>query len=310
MIRLESNNKSCNSHFVDVRRIETRIRNVLRLGYVTSRGSRINLSNSVRGYLNYLLLGNNLEQLIVCDASNLNGIIGYINANHPNILISGSDDNAVVKNVFVNHGYEKMDKHKFINYLGLDTCPYCNRSYIYTLSRSSRIKPEIDHFYPKSRYPFLAISYYNLIPSCQTCNGIGGKHDKDPIPEGLVNPYLLSSSDFKFSYKIKSINFLNPRIDKKSVDVLFKKNIAGHLNVFKLQELYQEHSDHIIELIIKSKISYSDIYRKYLGSYKGLNLSDKEIDRLIIGNYTTEEELHKRPLAKMYRDIGKELGLI
>ncbi|MFX8327742.1 hypothetical protein ABTL71_18955, partial [Acinetobacter baumannii] len=82
-----------------------------------------------------------------------------------------------------------------------DTCPYCNRSYIYYISRRKEIKPQIDHFFPKSKYPFLAMSFYNLIPSCQTCNGFGAKEEKDPLTEGLINPYLLKTTDFSFSYK-------------------------------------------------------------------------------------------------------------
>ena len=31
-------------------------------------------------------------------------------------------------------------------------------------------KKQIDHFFPKRKYPFLALCYYNLIPSCDICN--------------------------------------------------------------------------------------------------------------------------------------------
>jgi len=41
-----------------------------------------------------------------------------------------------------------------------------------------------------------------------------------------------------------------------------------------------------------------------------LNFSSSKIDRLIIGNYSELNELHKRPLSKLYRDIAIELGLI
>lgn len=29
---------------------------------------------------------------------------------------------------------------------------------------------ELDHYYPKSKYPFLCVSFYNLIPICSSCN--------------------------------------------------------------------------------------------------------------------------------------------
>ena len=74
--------------------------------------------------------------------------------------------------------------------------------------------------------------------------------------------------------------------------------------------MYQQHTDHVLELIVKSKVAYSDKYRTYLHSFKGLEFSDAEIDRMILGNYTKEDEIHKRPLAKLYQDSGVEVGVI
>ncbi|QHC85771.1 hypothetical protein AS589_13765 [Empedobacter brevis] len=156
------------------------------------------------------------------------------------------------------------------------------------------------------------MSFYNLIPSCQTCNGFGGKEEKDPLIEGLINPYLLKNSDFSFTFEPVPSRIISTLLDKNSIKVEIIKNIPGHLEVFKLQDLYELHSDHVVELIFKSKIKYSDTYRNYLKKYKekGLEFCDNEIDRMILGNYAKEEEIHKRPWAKLYQDIGKELGLI
>ncbi|QOD00878.1 hypothetical protein [Pseudomonas putida] len=52
-------------------------------------------------------------------------------------------------------------------------CPYCQQSLaitIYKDLKSKSLRPTLDHFYPKSEYPYLALSLYNLIPSCHTCN--------------------------------------------------------------------------------------------------------------------------------------------
>jgi hypothetical protein len=74
--------------------------------------------------------------------------------------------------------------------------------------------------------------------------------------------------------------------------------------------LYEKHEDHVLELIYKSQIQYSEKYREHLTKFPRLNLSDSEIDRMIIGNFAELDELHKRPLSKLYRDIAIELGLI
>ena len=54
--------------------------------------------------------------------------------------------------------------------LSVKVCPYCNRMYTTTLYGKKRVRPDFDHFYPQSRYPYLAVSLFNLIPSCNVCN--------------------------------------------------------------------------------------------------------------------------------------------
>ena len=172
------------------------------------------------------------------------------------------------------------------------------------------INPQIDHFFPKSLYPYLAVSYFNLIPSCQTCNGFGAKENKDPIIEKLVNPYLIKDDDFRFAIKINSIDIYNPVFDPSNFDLILKKKIEGHVKTFKLEGFYEKHKDHVFELIIKSKLKYSEKYREYLKSLIGHSFCSEDIDKMIIGNYSRVSEIHKRPLAKLYQDIAKELKLI
>lgn len=54
-----------------------------------------------------------------------------------------------------------------------DLCPYCQQAMAFTIHRDSdgkAFRPTLDHFYPKSQYPYLSLSLYNLIPCCHTCN--------------------------------------------------------------------------------------------------------------------------------------------
>lgn len=255
---------------------------------------------------------NKLKPLITVHTDLLERWIKILITKRPNYFNKWHDDNLVLRNIFIDNAYDSksFDKWEFINTINVSTCSYCNRNYIYTTHKNKDIKPEIDHFYPKSKYPLLGLSYFNLIPSCKSCNGFGAKEEKDPFDENLVNPYLLKYDDFVLSHRIKNIAIINPLSGKSDVEVFFKKSLPGHLSVFNLKELYELHYDHAIELIIKRNLKYSKKYREYLSSYKGLQFSKYEIDRMILGNYSLEKEQHKRPLSKMYQDIGKELGLI
>lgn len=128
--------------------------------------------------------------------------------------------------------------------------------------------------------------------------------------KNVVNPYLLKHEDFQFGYDITSVDMLNSLSAKGSINVKLINEKYENNEIFKLDKLYAKHEDHVKELIVKSQLKYSTKYRDYLKSYPGLNFSSSEIDRLIIGNYSELNELHKRPLSKLYRDIAIELGLI
>ena len=76
---------------------------------------------------------------------------------------------------FVNgHNPEKWDTAQYINGMiaaGLVYCPYCNRHPLEAYPSDGKThKGPLDHFYDKDRYPYLALSIYNLIPVCDQCN--------------------------------------------------------------------------------------------------------------------------------------------
>ena len=313
MVSIVLDDAGSKRHFQLVKnKIQQRTREVLRLGYINKDKRKVYLNANCSFLLHLLLEDDFLFNIISVLPSELSDLINEIVSAFPDSIVDTQDSYKIIYNIFIDHGYNNpiFDKLDFIKNIGSDTCLYCNRNYIFTLNRIDKIKPEIDHFYPKSLYPFLGLSYYNLVPSCETCNGVNAKKDQDPRVSGLINPYLIKETDFKFTYSIASIAVVNPLSDLNSVRVKFKSKLQAHLDVFKLDKLYERHTDHVLELILKSKLKYTEHYRKYLKAYKELKFSDQEINRMIIGNYSTADEIHKRPLAKLYQDIAQELGLI
>ena len=311
MITLKRNFKLLDNHYNEVSTIiNGQIDRVLLSNQIVKYGNPILLSDRLRKYLRILRNTRLLEKLINTNPENLDQIIEYITINWVELTIKNEPDYEIIETIFVGHAYNRLIKESFINNIGLDTCPYCNRNYIYSISRNRIVKPEIDHFYPKAIYPLLAVCFFNLIPSCQSCNGFNGKSKSNPFLIGLKSPYMIERNDFIFTYKINNISIINPICGKSSIDVFFKEKLQVNSDLFNLEDLYSLHNDHVLELIIKRKIKYSKIYREYLHKYDGLKFSNNEIDRLILGNYSEEKDTHKRPLAKLYQDIGKELGLI
>lgn len=204
--------------------------------------------------------------------------------------------------------WDKIDytKYVFVENIDIKTCPYCNRNYIFIYDEG-KIRPEIDHFFPKSHYPYFAMSYFNLIPCCHICN-----HTKlNKFDINLVNPYSLLTNETKidFSIDVKNVNFTNIKKDKYdfnsfSINVNSKNN--KNLEIFQLKELYKQHKDIVVDLLIKNAY-YPSQYIQYLRSY---GFSEEEIYKFIFNSFIKDEELHKRPLSKLIKDIAIELKLI
>ena len=74
---------------------------------------------------------------------------------------------------------------------------------------------------------------------------------------------------------------------------------------------YNTQKDLAAELIIKSKI-YNDSYKKMLMNTfnKLYGKNPMMFKRIIVGNYTERNEIHKRPMSKFTQDIARQLKLI
>lgn len=191
--------------------------------------------------------------------------------------------------------------------LGVDVCPYCNRQYVNTILSNGGegiVRPQIDHFYPKSTYPQFALCLYNLIPVCANCN-----QRKSSKYEEMTNPYIQGiHEDAAFSVEF----------DLKSNEWGYQVSLKGgadaekHIKALKLEELYKTaHQDHLDELIEKTdeNSSYYYAHLENLLQGEGLSIDRKEFYRFYFGNYPDPKDFHKRPLAKFTHDILKELGV-
>jgi len=251
----------------------------------------------------------------------------------------------LVKNVFDYDTFvdknSKWNAYHLTQMLGIDVCAYCNRNYTYTLAKPTfTVRPELDHFLPKADYPFLALSFYNLIPSCHTCNA-NLKLKTEFKYEKNIHPYVQSIDEvIRFSIKLKKaiskplsaekdnldISFFYG--DPDSFDIVLKSRKTGltlqngkfdstyfrkalnNLNTFKIKELYNFHKDLVVE-IIQTAILYNDDYIEGLyQTYGGKLFSSKsDVLRLVTRNYYLPEEMGKRSFAKLTKDIFGELGL-
>jgi len=203
--------------------------------------------------------------------------------------------------------------NKIVNAVGTKTCLYCNREYIinYTENTKTKTTAELDHFYPRSLYPFLSISFFNLVPSCKTCNS-KLKGDKDTYKEKILYPYEESlNKNTNFKLQISNTNFIHK---ESSFALSLQANntkAMESIKLFQLKELYDEHKDIVIELIQKKEIYNESYIDELLQKYEGTLFKNREdLLRLITCGYMSNDDIHKRPLSKLIKDISEELDLL
>lgn len=271
----------------------------------TKKRSAIILSKDEKDFIIFLNNEDNIRKLLKVDVDNLKKTITDFESKFPNLRNTSNSLNRIFYNIFISNIYEnnkRFDGLKFVQSIDLNTCPYCNRAYIYTIKRNGTIRPEIDHFYPKALYPYLGLSFYNLIPSCSVCNGTTAKGNKDSFEDNLKNPYEIKRNDFKFKLDVKSAD---------NFDIKLSKKIDSNNDYFKLEEFYEYHDDIAHELYIKFKQENTkEHFDSLKKSLSGIGFDEDEIYRFLTCGYLKDEDLHKRPLSKLIKDINEELNLI
>ncbi|MCD7819320.1 MAG: hypothetical protein LUH07_09765, partial [Lachnospiraceae bacterium] len=141
--------------------------------------------------------------------------------------------------------FSKQLAYKFTFNTGVRVCPYCNRQFVFTVMNEDEnvIRPELDHFFPQSDYPLLALSYYNLVPSCHTCNSNIKRSEVMPIQD-YRHPYIQLKDDEKeFTF-----GYVPPSDQDRNTHITFEYNHESSKDkktceFFRLEKIYKEHND-------------------------------------------------------------------
>lgn len=187
--------------------------------------------------------------------------------------------------------FVKGQKHAYwlLRKLNVRVCPYCNQTYTVTLPSPEELeegeefkttRAAFDHFYGKAKYPYLALSLFNLVPSCTVCNS-----NKTDSEEKIVYPYEQEFGkdavfrvipDFSEEARKRNpyiLNYLHGESDLFYIKFMGKKNtyigrevcleerlseidntdlrqrIIASIKKFKLEELYKEHKQEIRDIL-------------------------------------------------------------
>lgn len=182
-------------------------------------------------------------------------------------------------------------------------CPYCNLETISIIESNNKGKMllSLDHFYPKSLYPYLALSFYNLIPSCHNCNS-NIKQDKNFTVETHVNPYFESFNEL-YRFKPPAISLSTLKVENLIIENLKIKPDDRTLSDLEIVGRYKNIDFDEINRLIRT---FSD-YQHYINDGK-----EDEFKRFIFQMHGVKQfknEILKSPKSKLLRDIIKSFDI-
>lgn len=193
----------------------------------------------------------------------------------------------------------KYNAYTLCENLKITVCPYCDEEYLDILKSDGKKTLrtlEIDHFYPKSEYPALAMCFYNLVPSGQICNGIKKKELLG------MNPYESKIEAYTFLYPDFPIGINMAKIAVSDCVIKFhpKQRMIQNVNKLRLEERYERHKG-IAHKYITNLQFYSD--EKIEELVKMGIFSSKEMAYRDLFDIPLSEDTDQKLLTKLRRDI-------
>lgn len=199
--------------------------------------------------------------------------------------------------------------YMYTSLLDVSVCPYCNSQYIYTYQNEvqGRMRAELDHCLPKKHHPFLAVSIYNLVPSCSQCNG-SLKGDKDIGLDEVMNLFTEKITD-KYRFYIHSEKDLTGFIGNSlnyDIKIYFdenfndKKRLMFFLRSFHIENRYNFFKKYLNEQIYY-QVNHTKSYNEFLENLL-YDLEEVNFPKVETRKYA-EERNENRILGKLNNDI-------
>lgn len=268
----------------------------------------------------------------------LEGIIAHEKLSGIRVKIKNKKERPFFELIVEAMRYDKVQKEIMPNYIrkiGIKTCVYCNAQFattayvqsiksakkgMFTIQGTPIVCYDLDHNKPKSLFPYLCTNFYNLQPSCSSCNRRKNNRDLQfslYYEDGEQNTkplhFVLSSEDlidFRISNRCRGIKAYLCNYGKNVPPSLADtRSIAGAFNtMLGVQDIYNEHTDIIEEILWNHKIYSKGLMSALTAQFPSLGLAGFDIKRFILGGYFAEEkDFLKRPFSVLKEDIWEQL---
>lgn len=214
---------------------------------------------------------------------------------------------------------------ELVSLLEVNVCPYCGRAFTHTVRKAGKggylRTCQADHYYPKSRYPWLALSIRNLIPVCGPCN-LRKLDDSKPI----LYPYEEEMGDaYRFrTHPVKGLSYLlGGRNAEDEFEVKlemtaqaaeaeakrkgFCKRADNEIELLGLNALYSTHNGYVLNVFRQRYIFGEPYVEMLLRAFPELFHSPEELRAMLYFKSIAAERIGSAPLDKLTRDVDREI---
>lgn len=285
--------------------------------------TRIILCPECKLIFRFLMKGDNLKKLLLSSASNLPMQINKVEEKFPvlkNDRLNSSKSilYQCLYKAFYTLGYheDKFPSFELTQALNLKACPYCNAEDVIVQDlqdKDVRIRNcELDHFYSKKYYPYLAISLYNLVPSGNICNGGNCKHEKDTLREGLISPFELQDSEgLRFELELNDKGASSYDTFTKSISIrthVVNTALTNNARIFLIASRYSKELEQARLIWTLYKKCSAEGYRKMIVEKSRLLNTTLTFDTWFESELNiTPSNYSNHKLSKLSMDIWRQL---
>lgn len=276
----------------------------------------------------------NIERLLIAEPEELIQLNNELMKKLKKLCFGKAPSNELLLKIFNYEGIfddsSKKRAFELSKIIGTQTCCYCNRQYTFTVehthpkqdkqgnwtikgakNKDERIaRPAFDHWFPKSEYPLLSLSLYNLIPSCHICNS-SAKGSTPVNLDDYIHPYVHNPGHPEI--KFKAVPSVLPNM-KWTIKIERPDGSAedNTIKLFCLDDIYKLHDSLEVKDIMDFKDNYpegyiADLMNRLRVENIGGSLTQKDVFRMLFGIEYDEDKVLLRPLGKMKRDLIEEL---
>ncbi|WP_214891145.1 hypothetical protein [Exiguobacterium sp. s142] len=229
------------------------------------------------------------------------------------MFISLKKFNRVCKEVFDYETFITPLRASLIDSIGIKFCPYCNEQSMYSEKDGTRVLADLDHYLPKSEFPLFESNFFNLIPSCPSCNrtlkGQSKRRIVNPLIEGFEDYAVFKMVDYPL--KLANEHFDITILKKNTENHIIIEKIDNTISLFKLKGRYNQ--NHIKEtarrIYLNTRLLTPNALSHYSESLEIPTLTTKQLYKHLFEIDFEKINLSNEYLGKLKLDILIDLDV-